>query len=64
MEEFGDVVFVREGNDYEARSVTTGRKGGGYVEIRQGLKAGETYVSEGSFVIKSDILKSTASHSH
>ena len=64
MEEFGDVVFVRHGNSYEPRPVETGSKGGGYVEITKGLKAGELYVAKGSFIIKSDILKSTAAHSH
>lgn len=64
MEELGDVVFVQDGDKYEPRPVSTGRKGGGYVEITQGLNADESYVSEGSFIVKSDILKSTAEHSH
>ena len=64
LEELGDVVFVQDGNSYEPRPVTVGSKGNGYVEITQGLKSGEAYVAEGSFIIKSDILKSTAAHSH
>ena len=33
-------------------------------EVLKGLAAGETYVSEGSFLIKADIGKSGASHDH
>jgi cobalt-zinc-cadmium efflux system membrane fusion protein len=64
MKEYGSVVFVKEGEYFTPRSVKTGRKGNGFVEILQGLEAGELYVSKGSFVIKSDILKATAAHSH
>lgn len=64
MEEYGDVVFVRNGNTFEPRPVKTGDKGNGFVEITDGLKAGESYVAQGSFIVKSDILKSTAAHSH
>lgn len=64
MEEFGDVVFVQNGQNYEPRPVMLGNKANGIVEIVDGIKAGETYVSEGSFIVKSDILKSTAAHSH
>lgn len=64
MEEFGDVVFVQEGDSYEPRPVQIGSKGSDNVEITKGLKAGESYVAEGSFIVKSDILKSTAAHSH
>lgn len=65
MEEQGDVVFVLEAEDlYEARPVKLGLRGGGYVEILEGIEAGQNYVAQGSFIIKSDILKSTATHSH
>jgi cobalt-zinc-cadmium efflux system membrane fusion protein len=64
MEEFGDVVFVQKGDSYEPRQVKIGRKGSDNVEIISGLRAGELYVAEGSFIVKSDILKSTAAHSH
>lgn len=64
MEELGDVVFVQNGNSYEPRPVTIGQKGTDNIEITKGLKAGETYVAEGSFIVKSDLLKSTAAHSH
>jgi cobalt-zinc-cadmium efflux system membrane fusion protein len=59
-----DVVFVRNGDAYAPRRVTTGRKTEDWVEIVDGLEAGETYVSRNSFLIKADILKSGASHAH
>lgn len=55
-------VFVetRPGR-FEPRSVETGRALDRLVEIRRGLKAGERVVTEGSFVLKSHLLKSTLS---
>ncbi len=59
------VVFVKEGEaKYEARHVELGKGDGKYIEVLKGLNKGEEYVSQGSFIIKADILKSTASHSH
>lgn len=59
-----EVVFIQEGNTYEPRPVKTGMVGIENVEILSGLKSGEAYVSDGSFVIKADILKGTAAHEH
>lgn len=64
MEEQGDVVFVQSGNSYEARPVVIGQADSEYTEILQGLDANEKYVAEGSYIVKSDILKSTAAHAH
>jgi cobalt-zinc-cadmium efflux system membrane fusion protein len=58
------VVFVANGDKYEMRPVQIGQSDGKTVEIINGLKAGEDYVSEGSFIIKADILKSGAAHEH
>ncbi len=58
------VVFVKEGNRYEMKPVKTGISDGEYVEILSGLKAEQDYVSESSFIIKADILKSGAAHEH
>ena len=58
------VLFVKEGNEYEARHVQLGKGDGDYIEVIEGLNEGEEYVSQGSFIIKADILKSSASHSH
>lgn len=59
-----DVVFIRYGDIYEARPVTRGHSGGGWVEIKGGITASDEYVVENSFLIKADILKSGASHDH
>lgn len=58
------VVFVTDGDKYEMRPVETGSSDAKNVEIISGLKAGEKFVSEGSFIIKADILKSGAAHEH
>ena len=64
MKGYGEVVFVKEGEFFVPRTVETGRRGNGFVEVTKGLEVGELYVSDGSFIIKSDILKATAAHSH
>ena len=58
------VVFVREGGRLEARPVTTGERDDAHVEILDGLAAGETYAADNSFVVKAEIGKSEAEHSH
>lgn len=58
------VVFVTHDNKYEMRPVKTGKSDAKNVEITSGLKPGEKFVSEGSFIIKADILKSGAAHEH
>lgn len=64
MEGEGDVVFTHDGTAFELRPVKVGGKSDGRVEITKGLKAGEVYVAEQSYVVKSDLLKATAEHSH
>lgn len=59
-----NVVFVNYGDDYEARPVKLGASDDTWVEVVEGLEAGEAYVSDNSFLIKADILKSGASHDH
>ena len=58
------VVFVKEGDAYEMRPVKLGKSDGKYVEVIEGLKAGESYVSQGSFIVKADIGKAAAKHEH
>lgn len=59
------VVFIKENEKtYVPREVELGDSDGEYVEILAGLKLGEEYVSQGSFRIKADLLKSTAEHEH
>lgn len=57
------VLFVARGNgQFEPREVQTGAKGGGYIEIRRGVTAGETVVVDANFLIDSESrLKSALS---
>lgn len=59
-----NVVFVQEGERYETRPVSIGASDSEWTEVLEGLKAGETYVSEKSFQIKADIGKAGAAHEH
>jgi cobalt-zinc-cadmium efflux system membrane fusion protein len=53
------VVFVRNSEaDFQKRDVVTGIEGQGYTEIRSGIKDGELVVSRGSFILKTEFLKS------
>lgn len=65
------VVFVREGEAFEARPVLLGRRGRGsdasqgqIVEVLGGLKAGEHFVAKNSFIFKAELGKSEAGHEH
>lgn len=63
------VVFVREEENgpFEIRTVRAGTEISGWTEIESGLKAGETVVNRGSFVLKAEHLKGElgeAGHSH
>jgi cobalt-zinc-cadmium efflux system membrane fusion protein len=59
-----NVVFSQHGDIYQGRPLQLGQRGGGYVEVIEGIKAGERYVTENSFLIKADIGKSGAAHEH
>lgn len=66
-----EVVFVHEGDGFEARPVKIGRVGytadpshGRVIEILDGLKAGDRYVSTNSFTLKAELGKSEAGHEH
>lgn len=58
------VAFVRVGEDYEIRPLALGRSDGDWVEVLEGLQAGDEVVVEQSFLIKADIEKSGAGHEH
>jgi len=52
-------VFVRHDPEYFVRRpVSRGRSAGGWVEITRGLRGGETVVTRGAFLLKSDVLRS------
>ncbi|MDX3740280.1 efflux RND transporter periplasmic adaptor subunit [Pseudomonas sp.] len=58
------VVFARTAEGFEARPVKTGRRDAGQVEITSGLAAGTQVAAAGSFVLKSELGKGLAEHSH
>jgi len=52
-------VFVhREGDYWVRRPVTLGRRSGDLVEIVAGLTPGQRIIADGSFLLKSDVLRS------
>jgi RND family efflux transporter MFP subunit len=52
-------VFVAEtGGRFRPRPIETGQTVAGQVEVRSGLQAGEKIAATGSFVLKSELLKS------
>lgn len=66
-----DVVFVAQANqkkgfDFKAIPVQIGQRtqDGQWVEITQGLSAGQSYVATGSFLLKSELEKGEAEHGH
>ena len=59
-----DVVFVRVGDQFEARPLELGRRDGDCVEVVSGLQAGEQYASANSVLLMADVGKAGASHDH
>ena len=58
------VVFVKEGEGFVPRRVVIGRRDSSNVEIIDGLKEGEIYVANGSFIIKSQFMKESFGEGH
>ncbi|HAT1924045.1 TPA: HlyD family efflux transporter periplasmic adaptor subunit [Legionella pneumophila] len=59
-----DVVFVQQGDYFEATPVVLGQKDDQWVEVVSGLDAGQRYVSKNSFFMKAELGKEGASHEH
>ena len=57
-------VFVQGEEGFEPRVVTLGRSDGESSEVLTGLESGETYVTNNSFVLKSEMGKEDAEHGH
>lgn len=57
-----DVVFVRNARGFQAVNVTTGQRGGGRIEIIEGLRPGMTVATRGAFLLKSELGASEAEH--
>ncbi len=62
--ESNTVVFVKEGNAYHAVQVDLGVRDDQYAEVLSGLDAGQKIVTENSYLIKADLEKDGAEHSH
>jgi cobalt-zinc-cadmium efflux system membrane fusion protein len=58
------VIFEKTGETYTARPVELGAQDSQYAEVRSGLAAGAKYVLRGSYLIKADLNKAGAEHSH
>lgn len=57
-----DVVFVQVKGGFQAMPVSVGSRSGGRVEILDGLRAGQSVVTRGAFVLKSQLGASEAEH--
>ena len=57
-------VFVRVPGGFLPTPVTLGRSDGKLVEVVKGVKAGSQVAGPGSFVIKSELGKASAEHTH
>jgi len=62
--EGSEVVFVAEGNSFEARPVKFGQRDGEWLEVISGLLPGEKYAAANSFILKAEIGKAEAEHEH
>jgi len=58
------VVFVRTPDGFEKREIVLGRSDGNQTEIRFGVEAGEEVAVVNSFVLKAQLEKAEAEHSH
>ncbi|KTD75232.1 MULTISPECIES: efflux RND transporter periplasmic adaptor subunit [Legionella] len=59
-----DVVFIQQGDYFEATPVILGEKDDQWVEVVSGIDPGQHYVSKNSFFIKAELGKDGASHDH
>jgi len=57
-------VFVRSAEGFTAQAVTPGVVADGFVQIKAGLQAGQQVAAQGSFILKSELGKASAEHSH
>ncbi len=58
------VVFVPAEGGYQAQVVQLGATDGKTTEVTSGLKAGQSYVKEGSFMLRAELGKASAEHAH
>lgn len=58
------VVFVRTDDGYAKRAIQIGIGDGRFTQVLDGLAAGETYVVGNSYLLKAELMKASATHSH
>ncbi|MSO23820.1 MAG: efflux RND transporter periplasmic adaptor subunit [Acidobacteria bacterium] len=60
-----NAVFVQiKAQEFQRREIELGHKADGWVEVTHGLKPGERVVTQGSFYLKSTLLKDTLQGDH
>ena len=59
-----NVVFKKVGENFEIAILQLGEVDGHLIEVTEGLAPGTEYVTENSFVVKADVMKSGATHDH
>lgn len=57
-----EVVFVKTPTGFQATPVVSGRRGGGRIEIVDGVPAGAVVATRGAFLLKAEIGKGEAEH--
>lgn len=62
--EEGTSVFLQTAEGLQPKAVKVGRRDGQFVEILEGVAAGDQVVGEGSFVLKAEMGKGEAEHDH
>lgn len=58
------VVFVATDEGFRATPVLAGRQAGGHIEILNGLDGSERIVGINAFLLKAELAKGEAEHSH
>lgn len=59
-----DVVFLTDGAVFQATPVALGRRDAEWVEVIEGVEAGQRYAAANSFVLKADVGRAGAAHDH
>jgi len=57
-----NVVFVQGEEGFEPRRIELGKSDGELTEVTAGLRAGETYATKNSFILKAELGKGEAAH--
>ncbi len=58
------VVYAKFGDTYEIRPLELGQEDQDWVEVKEGLTAGQAYAATNSFILKAEIGKKSATHDH